>query len=139
MRNRSWRSSLITVAVLALQMSVSVLGTIGMCVDRPHTHGGVPAPDCLMHHSQPDGTSPETSSHGHHGHHDESSPPDTPRLQCSCSADLLTLLTSEIAAIPVGISIGLPDVSAPGLHERVRSAPDVRLVPLSPPPKPSLT
>jgi hypothetical protein len=139
MRNRGWRSSLITVAVLALQMGVSVLGTIGMCVDRPHTHGGVPAPDCLMHHSQPDSTSPETSNHGHHGEHDGGKPPDTPRLACRCSADLLTLLTAEIAVIPIGISIGSPDVAASALHERVQSAPDVRLVPLSPPPKPSLT
>ena len=139
MRNRGWRSPLITVAVLALQMSVSVLGTIGMCVDRPHTHGGVPAPDCVMHHSQPDSTSPDTSSHGHHGHHDESNSPDTPRLVCSCSADLLTLLTSEIAAIPIDVSLTLPDSPVPALHERAQSAPDVRLVPLSPPPKPSLT
>ena len=138
MRSRSWRSPLITVAVLALQMSLSVLGTIGMCVDRPHTHGGVPAPDCLMHHSQPDGTSPETSSHGHHGHHDEGTPQDTPRLTCSCSGDLLTLLTTEGAVVPFGISIGPLDVAAPALHERVQSAPDVRLVPLAPPPKPAL-
>jgi hypothetical protein len=139
MRNRGWRSPLITVAVLALQMSVSVLGTIGMCVDRPHTHGGVPAPDCVMHHSQPDSTSPDTSSHGHHGHHDESNSPDTPRLVCSCSADLLTLLTAEIAAIPIDVSLTLPDGAVPVLHGRAQSAPDDRLVPLSPPPKPSLT
>lgn len=138
MRSRGWRSSFITVAVLALQMSVSVLGTIGMCVDRPHTHGGVPAPDCLMHHSQPDSTSPETSSHGHHGHHDESNSPETPRLACSCSADPLTLLTAETAVIPIGVSVSLPDVSAPARQERVQSASDVRLVPLSPPPKPTL-
>jgi hypothetical protein len=138
MRNRGWRSSFITVAVLALQMSVSVLGTIGMCVDRPHTHGGVPAPECAMHHSQPDGTSPDTSSHGHHGHHDEGNSQDMPRLTCSCSGDPLTLLTTEIAVTPLDISIGLLDVAAPALHERVRSAPDVRLVPLSPPPKPAL-
>ena len=137
MRSRGWLSSLITVAVLALQMSVSVLGTISMCVDRPHTHGGVPAPDCVMHHSQPDGTSPETSNHGHHGHH-EGNPPDTPRLACSCSADLLTLLTTEMAAIPVGMTIELLDVAAPALQLRAQSAPDVRLVPLSPPPKPAL-
>ena len=46
MRSRAWRSSAIAMAVLAIQVSVSALGTIGMCVDRPHTHGGVPAPDC---------------------------------------------------------------------------------------------
>jgi hypothetical protein len=138
MRGRSWRSYLITVAALVLQVSVSMLGTIGMCVDRPHTHGGIPAPDCPMHHAQPDSTEPDASTHSHHHEHDESSAPETARLACSCASDLLTLLTTEIAVIPAGISLGLPDVAAPARHERVRSAPDVRLVPLSPPPKPAL-
>jgi hypothetical protein len=137
MRGRGWRSYLVTVVVLALQLSVSVLGTVGMCVDRPHTHGGLPAPDCLMHHSQPDSTEPGASSHGHHHQH-EGALPDTARLACSCSSDPITLLTTEIAVIPAGVSIGLPDVAASGSHERVQSAPDVRLVPLSPPPKPTL-
>ena len=62
MRTRRWHSYAVTVAVLILQVSVSALGTIGMCVDRPHTHGGVPALDCLMHESQPAGTPPEASA-----------------------------------------------------------------------------
>lgn len=136
MRGRGWHSYLTTVAALALQVSVSILGTVGMCVDRPHTHGGVPAPDCLMHHSQAGSTEPD-ASRGHHHQH-ESTSPDAARLACSCSSDPLTLLTSEIAVIPAGISIGSPDVAAPASRDRVQSAPDVRLVPLSPPPKPAL-
>ena len=42
MRSRSLRSHAVAVALLAIQVSVSALGMIGMCVDRPHTHGGVP-------------------------------------------------------------------------------------------------
>ena len=136
MRGRSWRSYLTTVAALVLQVSVSILGTVGMCVDRPHTHGGFPAPDCLMHHSQPNSTEPDASSHGHHHQH-ESTPQDA-RLACSCASDPLTLLTTEIAVMPLGVSIALPDVTAPARHERVQSASDVRLVPLSPPPKHTL-
>ena len=139
MRSRSWRSHLVPLAVLALQVSVSVLGTVSMCVDRPHTHGGMPAPDCLMHHSQPDGTAPGSSSHGHHHEGDKSTSPDIARLVCSCSSDALTLLTPGIAVIPTGIPIGLPDAAAPDLHERVQSAPDVRLSPLSPPPRPTFS
>jgi hypothetical protein len=137
MRSRGWRSYLVAVAVLALQLSVSVLGTAGMCVDRPHTHGGVPAPDCLMHHSQPDGTAPDTSSHGHHHQHGESTAPETARLACSCSSDPITLLTTEIAVVPAGISVALPEAATSDLLERGQSALDVRRVPLSPPPKPS--
>jgi hypothetical protein len=137
MRTRGWHSHILTFAVLALQVTVSALGTIGMCVDRPHTHGGVPAPDCLMHHSQPDGTAPDTSSHGHH-QHDESSAADTARLACSCSSDPLTLMTTEIAVVPLGVSAVMPDLVVPSALERTDSTPDVRLVPLSPPPKPSI-
>ena len=130
MRSRSWRSQALAVAVLAIQLSVSALGVIGMCVDRPHTHGGIPAPDCLMH------TAPEASNHGHH-HHDSGTPTNTAQLACSCPSDPLTLLTTEIAVIPIGVSVGLPDLIALSSPERAQSAPDVRRTPLSPPPRPS--
>jgi hypothetical protein len=138
MRTRRWHSYAVTVAVLILQVSVSALGTIGMCVDRPHTHGGVPAPDCLMHESEPTGTTPETSTHGHHHQHDDSTSTDTARVGCSCASDLLTLLTTDVAVVS-GLSIGLLDWVTPLSLERTQSAPDVRLVPLSPPPRPSLS
>jgi hypothetical protein len=139
MRSRSWRSRLVTVAVLTLQVSVSVLGTVGVCMDRPHTHGGVPAPDCPMHHPQPDGTAPGTSSHGHHHQHDQGTPPDAARLVCSCSSDPLTLITTEIAVIPIGSPVVAPDLVVLSSPERAQSAPDIRLAPLSPPPRPTLS
>jgi hypothetical protein len=138
MRSRGWRAYLTTVAALALQVSVSILGTVGMCVDRPHTHGGVPAPDCLMHHSQPDSTEPDVSSQGHHHRH-ESTSQDAPRLVCSCSSDPLTLITTEIAVIPIGTSVVTPDLVVLSSREPAQSAPDVRLAPLSPPPRPALS
>jgi hypothetical protein len=125
------------VALLAIQVSVSALGTIGLCMDRPHTHGGVPAPDCLMH-QQMQGTEPEASHHSHH-QHDNSSSTDTARLACSCSADPLTLMTTEIAVIPGAIAVQLPNIVTASSPERTTSAPDMRLAPLSPPPRPSLS
>jgi hypothetical protein len=138
MRTRRWHSYAVTVAVLILQVSVSALGTIGMCLDRPHTHGGVPAPDCLMHESQPAGTTPEASTHGHHHQHDNGTSTDTARVTCSCASDPLTLLTTDVAVVS-NISIALLDCVAPLSLERTQSAPDVRLAPLSPPPRPSLS
>lgn len=138
MRSRSWRSSAVAVALLAIQLGVSALGVIGLCVDRPHTHGGIPAPDCLMHMSQPVGTTPEATDHSHH-HHGGGTPTNLPQLACSCSSDPLTLMTTESAVVPIGASIDLPglvDLSSP---ERAQSAPEVRLAPLSPPPRPSLS
>lgn len=125
-------------ALLAIQLGVSALGVIGMCVDRPHTHGGIPAPDCLMHMSQPASTAPETSNHSHH-HDDSNTPSSTAQLACSCSSDPLTLLTTEIAVIPIGVSVDLPDLIAPSSPERAQSAPEVRPTPLAPPPRPSLS
>jgi len=105
MHRSSWGSCAVAVALLAIQVGVSALGVIDMCVDRPHTHGGIPAPDCLMHTSQPAGTAPEASNHGHHHHHDSSGPANTAQLACSCSSDPLTMLTTEIAVVPIEVSI----------------------------------
>ena len=124
-------------ALLAIQLGVSALGVIDMCVDRPHTHGGIPAPDCLMHTSQPAGTAPEASNHGHHHHHDSSGPANTAQLACSCSSDPLTMLTTEIAVVPIEVSIERTDLIALSALERSQSAPEIRLTPLSPPPRPS--
>lgn len=137
-RNQGWRSYLVTVAVLALQVGVSVLGTVGVCLDRPHTHGGLPAPDCLMHHAQSESTAPEPSSHGHHHQH-ESTTPDTARLACSCSSDPLTFVTAEIAVVPLAVSLVTSDLVVTSSPEQTQSAPDVRLAPLSPPPRPALS
>ena len=123
-------------ALLAIQLGVSVLAVAGMCVDRPHTHGGIPAPDCLMHSSEPVSTAPEASNHSHH-HHDSSTPTNTAQLVCSCSSDPLTLLTTEIAVVQIDASIDLPDVVTLASSERAQSAPEVRLAPLSPPPRTS--
>jgi len=137
MRGRSWRSLAVAVALLVTQLGVSALGVIGMCVDRPHTHGGIPAPDCLMHSSQPASTAPDASQQSHHHHHGSSTPDGTVQLTCSCSSDPLTLLATEIAVIEGGASIALPGLITLSSPERSQSAPQVRLAPLSPPPRPS--
>ena len=134
------RSFAVAVALLIIQVGVSTLGTIGMCVDRPHTHGGIPAPDCLMHQPQGASTAPEASAHHHHHHQDNNNvPPDTARLACSCSADPITLMTAEIAVLSGSISMPSLDLVAAFTPERVLSAPDVHLSPLSPPPRPSIS
>lgn len=139
MRGRSWRSHAVAVALVAIQLGMSVLGVATLCVDRPHTHGGILAPECLMHMSQQAGTVPEATNHSHHHHHDNSTPTNTAQLACSCSSDPLTLLTTEIAVQPFRASIALPNLVAISSAERAQSAPEVRLAPLSPPPRPALS
>jgi hypothetical protein len=125
-------------ALLAIQLSVSAFATMTLCLDRPHTHGGVPAPDCLMHQSQPDSTAPE-AHHGHHHQHGDDTATDAARFTCSCSSDPITLLTTEIAVIPGGVAIQTPFLGTGNVSEQPMSVPDMRLAPLSPPPKPSFS
>jgi hypothetical protein len=136
MRSRSWRSSVTAVTVLALQLGVSALGAIDMCIDRPHTNGGVPAPDCLMHH-QPSTGAEDTTNHAHHHQHDNSPADTSARLACSCSADPLMLLATEIAVVPDRIVVPLLNPGAAPLSEPMRSVSDRRPAPLSPPPRAS--
>jgi hypothetical protein len=89
-----------------------------------------------MHTSQPASTAPDASNHGHH-HHDSGTPTNGAQLTCSCSADLMPLLATEIAVVPIGVSIDLQDLVALSSRERAQSAPEVRPAPLSPPPRPS--
>ena len=137
MRGQSRRSRFLVIAALALQVSGSVLGTIGMCVDRPHTHGGIPAPDCLMHHGETDANEPGTPHHGSHHEH-QSTSPDTARIACSCSADPITLLTAAIAVVTSPVSVGVPNLVTTLALRVPPSVPDVRPAPLSPPPRRSL-
>jgi hypothetical protein len=139
MRTRDWRSCSVAAALLVIQIGASTLGTIGMCVDRPHMHDGIPAPDCLMHQQQSATGAPAASTHNHHHQHDGRTPANGARLACSCSSDPLTFLTMEIAVVPDAPSIASPDLMARSLPERSQSAPDVRLGPIAPPPKPSLS
>ena len=138
MRSRGWRFYSVAAILVSIQVGISALSAIGMCLDRPHTHGGVPAPDCFMHSSQGDATAPDAPNHSHHSH-DDSGPAGGARVACSCPSDPLTLLTIEIAVVPAGISIGFPGSTASAPSERTPSVPDVRPTPLSPPPRPSLS
>jgi hypothetical protein len=134
MRSRGWCSYAVAATLVFIQVSVSAVSALAMCVDRPHTHGGVPAPDCVMHGGQPVPVETGASTHSHHSHHD-GAPADGARLACSCSADLLTLLTTEIAVIPAGISVPVPNLTVLASSEGTPSVPDARPTPLSPPPR----
>ena len=81
MRSRGWRAYSVAAMLVLIQVGVPAIGAAGMCLDRPHTHGGVPAPDCSMHTSE-GATAPDASKHSHHSH-DDSAPADGARLACS--------------------------------------------------------
>jgi hypothetical protein len=120
---------------LAVQLAAAALGTVGMCLDRPHTHAGVPAPDCPMHHQQQGEAAVDPSHHHHHGSQSTSGA----AVGCSCSADALLFLLTTPAVIAQPPVLDAPHVAtAPSLFltERVRG---MRVAPLSPPPRPVLS
>jgi hypothetical protein len=125
------------VIALILQVMVTSLGAISVCVDRPHTHAGVPAPDCAMHH-QP---SPAASSnhHEHHGHAQHGAASDTRRIVCRCAADPRAFLVSDIGVLPSGVSVRVPARPASPVPAVDPTAIDLRIPPPSPPPRPTLT
>jgi hypothetical protein len=124
---------------MSFQLVMVSVGALSACVDRPHTHGGVAAPDCAMHHQQsqpdPDGM---PARHQHHGAHHGTNP--APRsngvqIGCRCASDLMSYLVSDAAPLPDVAS--MPSAGfAPTVVSFAHGTIDFALVPTSPPPRP---
>jgi hypothetical protein len=129
----------VAAVTLSVQLAVAVLGTVGMCLERPHTHGGVPAPDCPMHHRQPDDAAVEPADHHHHhGSTAPSSDSDT-RIGCRCASDVLSLMLATVAVVsdPAPLVVPATRPLRPSVvDERMI---DAHVSPLSPPPRPTLS
>ena len=95
----------VTWAILSVHVSVGVLGAALLCSEREHTHGGVVAPDCPMHHT----TNADGQPLDHHAHHSAMTPSDADgsaaaRVSCRCSGDLLTLFIGQLAVLHPPVS-----------------------------------
>jgi hypothetical protein len=125
-------------AVIALmfQVMVTSLGAISVCVDRPHTHAGIPAPDCPTHH-QSSAVAP-SNHHGHHGHAQHGTTSDTSRITCRCASDPPSFLISDIGILPHVVSVGVPTLIASPMSAIRPTTIDRRISPPSPPPRSSL-
>lgn len=126
------------VVTLTLQLAVTTVAMISVCVDRPHTHGGRSAPDCAMHHQQ----APAPASGNHHEHHAavaHEPTPDTSRVACRCSSDPLSFLVGDIGAMPDRISVRVPPAVRSTMAAFTSGTIDIRIPPLSPPPRPVLS
>jgi hypothetical protein len=125
-------TAVMAVITLGLQVIVAAVGTVSLCMDRPHTHGGVPAPDCPMHHQQP--AAATTEDHHQHGAQRDATS-DASRVGCRCSSDPLSFLISDIGVVPDRISVRLPVPGVLSLMPFKTTTLDVRIAPLSPPPR----
>lgn len=123
---------------MSFQLVMMSVGALSACIDRPHTHGGVAAPDCAMHHqSQPD---PDglPAHHQHHGAHHGTNPAPAPegvQIGCRCSSDLMSYLVGDAAPLPDVVSV-LTESSAPAIVSSAHTTIDFAPVPTSPPPRP---
>jgi len=117
--------------VLALYLAVVTLGALRVCWIG-HTHNGLAAPDCPMHHDVPAG--PGASAHHHHGEAGPASGAGT-RITCRCSGDLSSIDVGPIALLPPHdpmFPAGHAWIAAPAYASAV---PDPLLTTLSPPPR----
>ena len=122
-------------AALSAQVLVLVLGTLQVCWDGEHKHGGVTAPDCLMH----DHASLESEASTHHSHHGQASTHTSeqpgPQMTCGCPPDIRSIVLGQMATLEVPLS-GSPFVPGALLQPPAGgSAEDQDFVPPSPPPR----
>jgi hypothetical protein len=124
----------VTAAItLTLQAVTTTIATISACVDRPHAHGGIAAPDCPMHHELASATvsSPTHQQHAD-AHHDGAS---GTHMQCRCTSDPLSALTGETGVIPDRLAVRMPGPVRWGRSPFTETTIDVHATPLSPPPR----
>ena len=129
----------VAAVTLSVQLAVAVLGTVGMCLERPHTHGGVPAPDCPMHHQQPDDTAVEPANHHHHHESTTPSSDSETRIGCRCASDVLSLMLATVAVVSDPAPLVVPAMRPLRLSVLVERMTDAHASPLSPPPRPTLS
>ena len=132
------RRRLIATITMSVQLIMMSAGALSACVDRPHTHGGMAAPDCAMHHQQsrPD---PDRmpAHHQHHGaHHGANSPPasDGVQISCRCSSDLMSYLVGDAATLPEVVAAPSRS-SAPAIVSFAQTPMDFAPAPAYPPPR----
>lgn len=139
MANRHRFIGATAVVTVTFHIVMTTAAMLSVCVDRPHMHAGRAAPDCAMHHQQAQAPESHHQHVGHHGvAHDESSG-DTTRMTCRCSSDPLSFLVSDIGVVADPISVRVPTSRRATITAVTSGTIDLRIPPLSPPPRPSLS
>jgi hypothetical protein len=131
-------TSATAVVTLSLQLIVTALSAVSLCLDRPHTHGGLPAQDCPMHHQHQPAAIAEANHQHHAGAHQDATP-DASRIGCRCSSDTLLFLISDLGVFPERVLVRVPTSTGLLVTAFKTATLDLRIPPLSPPPRPSLS
>jgi hypothetical protein len=98
------RLSAVTWTILALFTVGVGAGAAQVCSDHEHTHRGVAAPDCVMHHDVQSGP----GGAAHHSHHggtaDAAGDDDGARISCHCAGDAAPFSIGQIAILQPPLS-----------------------------------
>src|SRR5688572_16867702 len=95
-----------TWVILCAQTLAFALGTAQVCWEGEHTHAGVAAPECAMHHHTGSdassthhhaGANAQLMPHHSHGHTSASggAVDDSPRMTCTCSDDVTAMFLGQ--------------------------------------------
>jgi hypothetical protein len=121
--------------VLSVQAAGLALGTAQACRNQEHTHGGVAAPDCPMHHHTGADPRPASPPHVHQGQAPDADRNETTSVSCRCSNEQNPTVLGQIAILQPEVSY-TPFVQAALIGvARDGSLTDLWSSPPSPPPR----
>lgn len=88
------------VLTLMLQVAITAFAAISVCVERPHTHGGIATPDCAMHHQ----SRGKADAAQHHAHHEHATDTDldnrsSQQITCRCPSDPSQIYLGQVAVL----------------------------------------
>lgn len=122
-------------ALVSVQLLGVALQAARFCVHREHTHAGVAAPDCPMHHHGPAQLRDSGHRAHHAGRHSGGDDEGRPRMSCHCPSDVAAMSAGPMAIVLVALSYS-PSLER-GAREGVTrpSIVELRSSPPSPPPR----
>lgn len=88
------------IITVTLQLAITAVATMNVCLERPHTHGGTAAPDCPMHH-QSRGNPDAGQHHSHHGQAMNKSVEErsAQQITCRCPSDVTQIYLGQVAIL----------------------------------------
>lgn len=136
------RGRLVAIAVTTLAMHVAVvtLGAVRVCWASEHTHTGVAAEDCPMHHHGAKHSS-QAAHDGSHAHGTSAVPvsDDGQQLACGCANDPTSPYVGPSGMLPPPAVLSHTEAPVLVSRQAAESPDDLRFPPLAPPPRSNIS
>ena len=127
------------VITLALQVCTAAVGAVRMCAETVHTHGGVQAPECPMHHRQPAAPVSDPDHQHHADAADHAGSGSSSRVGCRCPSETKVLPIGDIGMVSDRFFVRVPTPLLSAVAPVARTTFDLQTPPLSPPPRTTLS